>query len=90
MPAVTRIGDAEVPHPFKPPHHRLEGSDDVLANGIGVSRVGDLNVLHLLHQSPIASGSPTIFADGIPVGRIGDPTCTSVAEGSPDVFADGD
>lgn len=94
MPAVTRIGDADVPHCSG--MVRAEGSSDVFCNGIAISREGDNNTGHLLpgapcpgHAAPIARGSSTVFINGIPCGRVGDPTCTSVAEGSPNVFAGG-
>ena len=39
MPAVTRIGDADVTHCSG--MTRAQGSSNVFANGIGVSRSGD-------------------------------------------------
>ena len=94
MPAVTRIGDADVTHCSST--QRAQGSDDVKANGIGISREGDLNTEHLLPGSPcpghaigIQAGDPTVFANGKRIGRVGDPTCTQVAEGSPNVFSGG-
>ena len=94
MPAVTRAGDADVTHCTG--MVRAGKSSDVFANGIGVSRQGDLNTGHLLppnippcpgHSAPIASGSSTVFVNGKGCGRVGDATCTSVAAGSPNVFA---
>ena len=94
MPAVTRIGDADVTHCSA--MTRAQGSDDVKANGIGVSREGDLNTGHLLpgtpcpgHAQPISQGDLTVFANNKRIGRVGDPTCTQVAEGSPNVFSSG-
>lgn len=96
MPAVTRVGDADITHcstPFREAH-----SPDVYVNGIPVSRQSDVNTSHLLpgspcpsHQAPIAVGSGSVFINGLGCGRIGDAIsgCTSVAEGSPDVFAGG-
>ena len=46
MPAVTRIGDADVTHCSG--MTRAAGSSDVFVNGIGVSREGDNNTSHLL------------------------------------------
>jgi len=46
MPAVTRIGDADVPHCSG--MTRAVGSSNVFANGIGISRQGDVNTTHLL------------------------------------------
>ena len=94
MPAVTRIGDADLIHCSIP--SREQGSPDVFVNGIPLSRQGDLNTLHLLpgipcpiHQASITVGSTTVFVNGVGAGRIGDgiTDCTSVAEGSPNVFA---
>ena len=96
MPAVTRIGDADVAHCSG--MSRAGGSGDVFVNGIGVSRQGDNNTSHRRppnvppcpsHAAPIASGSGTVFVNGQGCGRVGDGIsgCTSVAAGSPDVVA---
>jgi uncharacterized Zn-binding protein involved in type VI secretion len=96
MPAVTRVGDADVSHCSTP--HREAHSPDVYANGIAISRQSDVNDSHLLpgapcpsHQAPIEKGSSTVFINGLGCGRIGDAIsgCTSVAEGSSNVFAGG-
>ena len=96
MPAVTRIGDADVPHCSG--MFRAVGSPDVFANNIPISRQGDINTGHLLpgnpcpgHTAPIAVGSTTVFINNKGCGRIGDGIsgCTSVAAGSGDVFAGG-
>jgi uncharacterized Zn-binding protein involved in type VI secretion len=96
MPAVTRLGDADVSHCSTP--YREAHSPDVYANSIAVSRQGDVNTGHLLpgapcpsHQAPITTGSSTVFVNGKGCGRIGDAIsgCTSVAEGSSNVFAGG-
>ena len=99
MPAVTRIGDADVTHCSG--MTRAQGSSNpngVFVNGIGVSRQGDLNTAHLLppnippcpgHAAGIASGSSTVKVNGKGCGRVGDSIsgCTSVAAGSSNVFA---
>ena len=96
MPAVTRIGDADVAHCSG--MTRAEGSPNVFVNGIALSREGDNNTGHLLpgapcpgHSAPIASGSGTVKVNTKGAGRIGDAIsgCTSVAAGSPNVFAGG-
>lgn len=98
MPAVTRIGDADVPHCSG--MTRAQGSPNVFANGIAISRQGDVNTGHLRppnlppcpsHVAPITTGSTTVFVNGVGCGRIGDAVtaCTSVAAGSPNVFAGG-
>jgi len=94
VPAVTRIGDADVAHCSG--MTRAEGSPNVRVNSIPVSRQGDNNTSHLLpaavcppHTAPIAVGSTTVFINRKGCGRIGDAisSCTSVAAGSPNVFA---
>ena len=96
MPAVTRIGDADVTHCSG--MTRAQGSSDVFVNSIGVRRQGDLNTTHLLppdippcpsHAAGIATGSTTVFVNGKGCGRVGDGItgCTSVAAGSSNVFA---
>ena len=96
MPAVTRIGDADVTHCSG--MTRAEGSPNVFVNSIAVSRQGDNNTGQLLpgspcqsHAAPITTGSTTVFINGIGCGRIGDgiTACTSVAAGSSNVFAGG-
>jgi uncharacterized Zn-binding protein involved in type VI secretion len=95
MPAVTRIGDADVAHCSG--MTRAVGSGNVFANNIAVSRQTDVNTGHLLpggsscpsHAAPITTGSPTVFINNLGCGRVGDAitACTSVAAGSPNVFA---
>tara|TARA_R110000824_G_scaffold67996_2_gene176127 strand:+ start:479 stop:769 length:291 start_codon:yes stop_codon:yes gene_type:complete len=95
MPAVTRIGDADDIHCSVPT--RAEGSPDVFANGIAVSRQGDKNTVHMKnppqcddsHEAAIAVGSSKVFINGKGCGRVGDAItgCTSVATGSPNVFS---
>ena len=96
MPAVTRVGDADVAHCSG--MTRAQGSSNVKVNGIAVSRQGDNNTGHLLpgspcpsHAAPITTGSTTVFINGKGCGRIGDSItgCTSVAAGSSNVFAGG-
>ena len=96
MPAVTRIGDADVAHCSG--MTRAAGSPNVFANSIAVSRQGDNNTAHLLppdvppcpgHSAPITTGSTTVFVNNKGCGRIGDAItgCTSVAAGASTVFA---
>ena len=94
MPAITRIGDADVAHCSS--MTRAEGSPDTFCNGIAISRQGDNNTNHLLpgdpcplHARPITTGSVTHFINGLGCGRVGDAVtdCTSVAAGSPDSFS---
>ena len=91
MPAVTRVGDADVTHCTG--MSRAQGSGNVFCNGIPISRQGDSNTVHLFEttvpssQCSIGSGSSTVFVNGKGCGRVGDATCTSVAAGSPNVFA---
>jgi len=95
VPAVTRIGDADVAHCSG--MTRAAGSPNVFVNSIAISRQGDNNTSHKLptvipcpsHSAPIATGSTTVFINGKGCGRVGDAIsgCTSVAAGSPNVFA---
>tara|TARA_R110001592_G_scaffold55656_6_gene169940 strand:- start:182 stop:472 length:291 start_codon:yes stop_codon:yes gene_type:complete len=96
MPAVCRIGHADVPHCSG--MTRASGSVNVNVNGIPLSRQTDINTSHLLpgnpcpgHTAPIAAGSATVRVNGLGCGRVGDAitSCTSVAEGSLNVFAGG-
>lgn len=94
MPAVTRIGDADIAHCSG--MVRAAGSGNVFANNIPISRQGDVNTVHLLpgnpcpsHNAPISAGSGTVFVNNLGCGRIGDGLsgCTAVAAGSSNVFA---
>jgi uncharacterized Zn-binding protein involved in type VI secretion len=100
VPAVTRIGDADVTHCSG--MVRAQGSGNVFCNGIPISRQGDINSVHLFpnpspppdclpHTAPITSGSSTVKVNGLGCGRVGDAltACTSVAAGSGNVFAGG-
>lgn len=96
MPAVTRIGDADIPHCSG--MVRAQGSGSVFCNGRPISRQSDLNTGHLLpgapcpgHAAPITRGSSTVYINSLGCGRVGDSitACTSVAAGSPNVFAGG-
>lgn len=97
MPAVTRIGDADVPHCS--PMARAQGSADVFVNGRAVSIQGCVNTVHLKpvgpicvpHSAPITTCSTTVIVNGRGTGRVGDAItgCTFVAVGSPDTFAGG-
>lgn len=94
MPAVTRIGDADIAHCSG--MTRAVGSGNVFVNSIAVSRQSDVNTGHLLpgspcpsHAAPITTGSTTVFINNLGCGRVGDAItgCTSVAAGSSNVFA---
>ena len=94
MPAVCRIGHADVPHCSG--MVRQGGSSNVFVNGIGISRQTDVNTVHKKPPAPcpkhakgITTGSNTVKINGLGCGRIGDSItgCTSVAEGSDNVFA---
>ena len=96
MPAVTRLGDADITHCS--PMTRMMCSHNVFANGIPVSRQGDNNTPHTLPgnpcpacAAPITVGSTTVKVNGKGCGRVGDAitACTAVAAGSPTVYAGG-
>lgn len=94
MPAVCRIGDADLTHCSG--MVRAEGSPNVFVNNLAVSRQGDKNTPHLLPGSPcpghaaaITTGSTTVFVNNKGIGRVFDAItgCTQVAAGSDNVFA---
>lgn len=99
MPAVARIGDPfSTGHPCDGSSVIAEGSPNVYANGIPVSRLGDLSASHLIlvgdvcvpHAVPIASASSSVFANSIQLARVGDSIDKgAISGGSPDVFAGG-
>lgn len=95
MPAIVRIGD-----PISCGDTLAQGSGNVFANGMPVSRMGvDLTAGHCFPPVPIISASPSVFVNNIAVVRVGDPIQThccgipchsgSAANGSPNVFANG-
>ena len=99
MPAVARIGD-----PFATGHGCdgsstiQDGSGNVFANGIGVSRLGDSSVTHAVpagpicvpHAVPISGASGSVFVNGIALARVTDSIDGgAITGGSPDVFAGG-
>jgi uncharacterized Zn-binding protein involved in type VI secretion len=97
MPAVTRVGDPDVPHCS--PMVRAVGSGSVFVNGRPISIQGSVNTVHLIpfgrkclpHVGSIILGSTTVKVHGLGAGRIGDTllACTFVAVGSANVFAGG-
>jgi len=58
MPAVTRVGDADVAHCSG--MVRAQGSGSVKVNGKGCGRVGD----SLTGCTSVAAGSSNVFAGG--------------------------
>lgn len=95
MPAVSRIGDSvSTNHGCDGSTTMAQGSSDVLANNIGVVRVGDLDTVHRYggrgcssqHSVALSSGSGTVFVNGLALGRVGDGSET-LSSGSPNVFA---
>jgi uncharacterized Zn-binding protein involved in type VI secretion len=93
MPAAARRGDAGVPHCSG--YTIATASDDVIINGRGAARKGDVSTGHLRpakkcprHVAPISGGSSSVFINGRPAARVGDGLtgCTRVATGSGDVI----
>ena len=93
MPAAARRGDAGVPHCSG--YTIATASADVIINGRGAARVGDVSTPHLRpgspcpgHVAPISKGSSSVFINGRSAARVGDPlsSCTRVATGSGDVI----
>ena len=69
MPAVCRIGHADIPHCSG--MVRQGGSSNVFVNGIGISRETDVNTLHKKPPAPcpkhakgITTGSNTVKING--------------------------
>lgn len=99
MPDVCRIGDPfATGHPCDGQSVIAEGSANVFANGIAVSRRGDSSAVHAVlrsdkcvpHAVPIAGGSSTVFVNGIAVARVGDGIdAGAISGGSPNVRAGG-
>lgn len=83
-PAVCRIGD-----PGDHGGQIITGSSDVLTNGIGTARVGDIYDCAAHGPNPIVSGSPDVMVNGAGVARVGDVTqCgATLIAGSPDTEA---
>lgn len=94
MPAAARQGDLGVPHCS--PYVIATGSTDVVINGRGAARVGDVSTPHLIpagrrcgaHVAPIVKGSSSVLINGRPAAHVGSPlaACTFVATGSTDVI----
>lgn len=97
MPAAARLSDPGIPHCSA--YVIATASTDVIINGRGAARVGDVSTPHLrpggkfcpVHVVPIIQGSSSVFINGRPAARVGDPLadCTRVAAGSPDVVIGG-
>ncbi|MDL2289087.1 PAAR domain-containing protein [Oscillospiraceae bacterium OttesenSCG-928-F05] len=96
MPGATRLGDYNTGHGGFPPVPLITASSDVLINGIGAGRAGDMYPPHT-DPSPetdtdsISAGSATVFINGRAAARIGDPIDNggTVADGSGNVFIGG-
>lgn len=94
MPAAARRGDAGVPHCSG--YTIASASGDVIINGRGAARVGDVSTPHLrpggkkcpIHSAAIVGGSSSVIINGRAAARVGDPlaACTRVATGSGDVI----
>ena len=94
MPEQARIGDRNVMHCSA--HTMDTGSANVIVNGRGAVRVGDLTITHLRpsgsgcspHIAAVVSGSQKVIINGMGAARLGDPLggCTAIAEGSPNVI----
>jgi uncharacterized Zn-binding protein involved in type VI secretion len=90
MPAAARLGDPGIPHCG--PYVIATASTDVVINGRGAARIGDISTPHLrpggrscvVHVAPIITGSSSVFINGRPAARQGDAlgACTRVALGS--------
>ncbi len=95
MPAIVRIGDANVAHCSG--HTMESGSTNYFVDGIGVCRDGDSTTSHLTppnkppcppHTAQVDPASRGWYVDGKRVAALGDSIsgCTSTAQGSPHWF----
>ena len=94
MPAAARRGDIGIPHCS--PYVIATASSDVVINGRGAARVGDVSTPHLRpggkkcpgHVAPIITGSSSVLINGRPAATVGSYLllCTVVATGSFDVI----
>lgn len=95
MPPVARMGDICSGHAGFPPRPCLQGSPNVLVNGIPAQTVGDAYAVHCAHHhchmGVLAVGAPNVLVNGKPLGRVGDfVSCGSVvAVGSVNVICGG-
>lgn len=83
---AARKGDI-ADHKKAPPGPILEGSANVLINGLPAARMGD-PVQHKKSEEPIVQGSSSVFINGKPAARVTDKVACwgEIAEGSPNVF----
>jgi len=86
MPAVARLGD-----PSSHAGEIISASEDVIVNGIGIARMGDLHSCPIPGHgiTPIVTASQTVMANGNGVARVGDQAgCGAIiSAGSPNVEA---
>jgi uncharacterized Zn-binding protein involved in type VI secretion len=97
MPKVTRIGDSfATGHGCTGTSTIAEGSGNVFANNISVSRKTDNSVPHTINQGPncvmhvvpIVGGSGSVFVNNLRIARIGDAIDSgAITSGSPNVYA---
>ncbi|PWC16575.1 phospholipase [Brenneria roseae subsp. roseae] len=97
MPSAARLGDSCAGHGCFPATPIIEGSGDVIINGIPAARKGDAVLLHAcpcpnmphgVHSRAISAGSGTVIINGKLAARVGDAIgCGgAVAAGSGDVI----
>ena len=99
MPGVARIGDIAVgvcpchPTPVGFVGVIASGSIDVITNGSGTARIGDIAVCSCGHATVVVSGSGSVKTNAIGTARIGDVVAACpigvIASGSTDTLAGG-
>ena len=94
MSAVARLNDPVDGHPGYNPTVINSSSGSVMAEGIGVARVGDTCSPHhndqpVTHTPVLVTGSGTVFANGQALGNVGSSVdCgAAVVSGAGTVFA---
>ncbi len=77
MPQISRKSDLGGEHGAWVPSPAIEGSSNVIVEGLPAARLGDAVSPHVKpgsapHPRKIAGGSPSVFINGRPAARIGD------------------
>ena len=92
MPPAVRFGEVCTGHSCFGSRPNVEGSGDVIINGLPAHRKADHWATHCCgpscHDSVACSGSGDVLTNGRDQERVGDPVCcgSAMATGSPDVF----
>lgn len=76
MPGACRKTDVSMGHGCFPSRPNIDGSTDVIIDGLGAHRKDDKWLIHICgkqsHDGSLSSASNTVFANNRGIGRIGD------------------